>query len=133
MGCTSTPVEYARSRETVHRSALAGCAEYGYCASHSRYFWGLRRHLLCTLHGLPVGFALSGAKADQREVLLGILDADPRLTAGQFGKTVIADRQYYGRQFESTLTRHGYHPAAPDPHRRPVTVRSAFCSCRCGR
>jgi hypothetical protein len=36
------------------------------CASHSRYFWGLRLHLLCTLHGLPVGFALAGAKADDR-------------------------------------------------------------------
>jgi hypothetical protein len=38
----STPVECARSRETVKRSDLAGWAEYGYCASHSRYFWGLR-------------------------------------------------------------------------------------------
>ncbi|MDK3258783.1 hypothetical protein QOZ86_19970 [Blastococcus capsensis] len=47
----STPVECARSRETVRRSDLAGWAEYAYCASHSRYFWGLRLHLLCTLHG----------------------------------------------------------------------------------
>jgi hypothetical protein len=31
----STPVECARSRETVRRSDLAGWAEYGYCASHS--------------------------------------------------------------------------------------------------
>ena len=103
----STPVGCARSRETVHRSALAGWAEYGYCASHSRYFWGLRLHLLCTLHGLPVGFAVSGAKADEREVLLGILDADPMLTAGRSGQTVIADRHYYGRQFEATLHGHG--------------------------
>jgi hypothetical protein len=58
----STPVECARSRETVKRSDLAGWAEYGYCASHSRFFWGLRLHLVCTLHGLPVGFALTGAK-----------------------------------------------------------------------
>ena len=36
----STPIECARSRETVKRSDLAGFAEYGYCASHSRYFWG---------------------------------------------------------------------------------------------
>jgi hypothetical protein len=35
----STPVECARSREAVRRSELAGWAEYGYCASHSRYFW----------------------------------------------------------------------------------------------
>jgi hypothetical protein len=46
----STPVECARSREAVRRSDLAGWAEYGYCASHSRYFWGLRLHMLATLH-----------------------------------------------------------------------------------
>jgi hypothetical protein len=45
----STPVECGRSRETVKRSDLAGWAEYGYCASHSRFFWGLRLHLVCTL------------------------------------------------------------------------------------
>lgn len=38
----STPVECGRSVETRRRSDLAGFAEYGYCASHSRYFWGLR-------------------------------------------------------------------------------------------
>jgi hypothetical protein len=57
----STPAEYGRSRETVKRSGLAGWAEYGYCASHSRFFWGLRLHLVCTLHGLPVAFALTAA------------------------------------------------------------------------
>jgi hypothetical protein len=35
----STPVESGRSRETAKRLDLAGFAEYGYCASHSRYFW----------------------------------------------------------------------------------------------
>ena len=73
----STPVECARSRETVKRSDLAGWAEYGYCASHSRFFWGLRLHLVCTLHGLPVGWALTGAKADEREVFEAILANTP--------------------------------------------------------
>jgi len=41
----STPVECGRSTHTVGRSELAGWAQYGYCASHSRYFWGLRLHL----------------------------------------------------------------------------------------
>jgi len=103
----STPVECARSRATVHRSALAGWAEYGYCASHSRYFWGLRLHLLCTLRGLPVGFAVSGAKADERQVLLGILAADPTLTEDRAGQTVIADKHYYGHAFEATLAAAG--------------------------
>jgi hypothetical protein len=75
----STPVECARSREAVKRSDLAGWAEYSYCASHSRYFWGLRLHLVCTLHGLPVGWALTGAKADERQVLADIVANTPAL------------------------------------------------------
>jgi hypothetical protein len=102
----STPVECARSRETVKRSDLAGWAEYGYCASHSRYFWGLRLHLLCTLHGLPVGFALTGAKADERTVLLDILHADPTLT-NRGNQIMIGDKNYFGAEFEATLPQAG--------------------------
>jgi hypothetical protein len=102
----STPVECGRSTQTVHRSELAGWAEYGYCASHSRYVWGLRLHLVCTLHGLPVGFALTGAKADEREVLLGILAADPALLAARPGQTLIADKNYFGGAFEAALAAH---------------------------
>jgi hypothetical protein len=98
----STPVECGRSRETAKRSDLAGWAEYGYCASHSRYFWGLRLHLLCTLSGLPAGFALTGAKADERQVLMDIL-ADPVLTAGRARQIIIGDKNYYGHSFEATL------------------------------
>jgi hypothetical protein len=121
----STPVKCARSRETVKRSELAGWAEYGYCASHSRYFWGLRLHLVCTLHGLPVGFALTGAKADEREVLAGILDADPALAARCRDQTVIGDKNYYGRGFETALADAGLdllrparkgEPARPGAH-----------------
>ena len=99
----STPVECGRSRDTARRSDLAGWAEYGYCASHSRYFWGLRLHLVATVGGLPVGFALTGAKADERQTLLGILAADPALAAHRPGQTLIADRQYYGTAFEAAL------------------------------
>lgn len=98
----STPVECARSRETVKRSDLAGWAEYGYCASHSRFFWGLRLHLVCTLQGLPVAWALTGAKADEREVLTALLESTPWLTRDQL-QTVIADKAYYGKQFEAEL------------------------------
>ena len=38
----ATPVPCAASRETVKRSELAGWAGYGYCAAHSRYYWGLK-------------------------------------------------------------------------------------------
>jgi hypothetical protein len=97
----STPVECGRSRDTAKRSDLAGWAEYGYCASHSRYFWGLRLHLVCTLHGLPVAFALAGAKADERDVLAGMLTAGPDLLAARPGQTLFGDKKYYGHDFET--------------------------------
>jgi hypothetical protein len=79
MGGGFTPIECARSRKTVRRSDLVGWAEYGYCASHTRFFWGLRLYLVCTLGGLPVALALTGAKADERVTLLSIFAADPVL------------------------------------------------------
>lgn len=104
----STPIECARSRETVHRSELAGWAEYGYCASHSRLFWGLRLHLVCTLHGLPLGWAVTGAKADERLVLADIVASTPALAqtlaAAEHDRLVlIGDKNYYGKAFEADL------------------------------
>jgi hypothetical protein len=74
----STPVECARSRETAKRSELAGWAGYGYCASHSRFFWGLRLHLVCTPAGLPITWALANPKLDERHVLMAVLGPRPQ-------------------------------------------------------
>lgn len=121
----STPVECARSRESARRSDLAGFAEYGYCASHSRYFWGLRLHLLCTLGGLPVGAALTGAKADERMVLLDIL-TDPTLAGHRPGQTLIADKNYYGRDFEATLAQTGLQLLRPARKGEPERAGARF-------
>lgn len=99
----STPVECGRSRETVRRSDVAGWAEYGYCASHSRFFWGLRLHLVCTLSGLPVLFAIAGAKADERQTLLGMLEAGRDVMEEHPGQTLIGDKNYFGAGFEAEL------------------------------
>lgn len=115
----STPVECGRSRETAKRSDLAGFLEYGCCASHSRYFWGLRLHLVCTLSGLPVGAALTGAQADERTVLLDILDDTAPHRGGQ---TLIADENSSGREFEATLE------ALKPLHLHPELVRIPFAS-----
>ncbi|MEU2834704.1 IS982 family transposase [Streptomyces lavendulae] len=100
----STPVGCGCSRETAKRSDLAGWAEYGYCASHSRYLCGLRLHLVCTLGGLSVLFALTAAKADERETLRGMLDAEPDVTAAHPRQTITGDKNDYGRDFEHDLT-----------------------------
>ena len=120
----STPVECGRSRETALRSAAAGFAEYGYCASHTRYFWGLRLHLLSTVHGLPLGWALTGAKADEREVLHDILTGTPELAkiAATTSATIIADKGYRGKWFETALNGAGItllRPARKGEKKRP--------------
>jgi Transposase DDE domain len=122
----STPVECGRSRDTVRRSDLAGWAEYGYCASHSRYFWGLRLHLIATLGGLPIAFALTGAKADERQVLLDILAADPALAADRPGQMLIADKNYYGAAFEATLAGAGLTLLRPARQGEPERPGAAF-------
>ncbi|MBA3399386.1 MAG: transposase [Acidimicrobiia bacterium] len=88
----STPVECGRSRPTAKRSNLAGWAGYGYCASHSRYFWGLRLHLVCTPTGLPITFALANPKVDERDVAIDLIDSEPALLTGRAGQTIIADK-----------------------------------------
>ncbi|WP_433661818.1 IS982 family transposase [Nocardia sp. CA-128927] len=122
----STPVECGRSKETVRRSDLAGWAEYGYCASHSRFFWGLRLHLVCTLGGLPVGFALTGAKADERQTLLDILTVDPELADHRPGQTLIGDKNYFGKEFETALADSGMRLLRParkgEPERAGATL-----------
>ena len=73
----------------------------------------MRLHLLGTLHGLPIGFALTGAKADERTVLLDILDTDRTLTADRRNQVVIADKNYYGREFEGILADAGLNLLRP--------------------
>ena len=102
----STPVECGRSRETVKRSDMAGYASYGYCASHSRWFWGLRLHLIATPSGLPVAYALTSAKTDERDTALAMLHLDPIL-ADRPGQILIADKGYRSATFEAELNAAG--------------------------
>lgn len=122
----STPVECGRSRETARRSNLAGYAEYGYCASHSRFFWGLRLHVIATLHGLPVGFALTGAKADERHVVVSVLAADRALLAGRPRQIMIADKNYYGREFEAVIAAAGIELLRPARKGEPPRPGARF-------
>ena len=116
----STPIECARSRPTVKRSELAGWAQYGYCASHSRFFWGLRLHLVATPHGLPVAWALTGAGADERQTLLHALQDLP----AQPGQVLSVDKGYRSTALETDLAQAGItvlRPATRKEKPRPGT------------
>jgi hypothetical protein len=117
----STPVECGRSRQTARRSDLAGWATYGYSASHSRYFWGLRLHIIATPSGLPVAYALTGAKHDERTVASDMIAVDPDLQ--RHGQTLIADKGYRSVAFETRLAEAGItliRPAMKGEKPRPL-------------
>lgn len=95
----STPLECARSVETTRRSALGDAADYGWCASHSRFFWGFRLHGLFAPDGTPRAFALASPKRDEREVGIELLGRAER----SGGEIVIGDKGYAGRAFASAV------------------------------
>ena len=45
----------------------------------------------------------SPAEADERRTLLGIFDTEPALLTGHPGQTLLADKNYFGREFEAEL------------------------------
>jgi hypothetical protein len=107
----STPVPCGMSRETAKRSDLAGEAGYGYCASHSRYFWGMRLYLVATAEGMPVMWCLANPKLDEREVMAALLEVDHHLVTE--GQVILADKGFAGADFEQFLDELGVHLVRP--------------------
>jgi hypothetical protein len=58
----ATPVPCGQSVITARRSGLYGWAGYGYCPSHSRWYWGSKLMLICTCDGTVTGFGLANPK-----------------------------------------------------------------------
>ena len=133
----STPVECARSRETVKRAgssclgdAIADAADYGYCASHSRWFWGLRLHTLMAPDGTPRAMALTSPREGEREVCLRLLGRVNR--TGPL--TVLGDKGYAGAGSSPTPPSSGRpssgRAAGTSPRADPTSRRCASGSSR---
>jgi hypothetical protein len=115
----STPLPCAASRETVKRSDLAGHAGYGYCASHSRFFWGLRLYLITTADGMPVIWGLAHPGLGEREVTRALLERDHDLIRA--GQVILGDKGFAGRDFEAFITGElGAHLVRPDRKDEPA-------------
>lgn len=112
----STPVECGRSLETTRRSDLADVCGYGYCKSHSRWFWGMRLHLLCAPDGTPRAATLVSADRPEREVALPLLK---RALHG--GETIVCDKGYAGREFEQAVRELGGLIVRPARKNEPPT------------
>lgn len=143
-GCRSTasgsPCRVGRVTDLIanspHGITPAGWASYGYCASHSRRFWGPRPHLVTTLHGLHRGIRPGHRKTDEHEALIDLFDLDTGLLTHPDRLILVIDKGYRDTTTERHLTEHGvtmirpaYRTEQPHPRRtllRAVTGRRAY-------
>jgi len=110
----STAVPCGQSRETTRRSEFAGSAGYGYCRSHSRWFWGFRLYLICAGDGMPIGWELAAAHLGERAVAAEMLQRIPVA-----GHVVIADKGFAGADFEALMAQAGATFLRPDRNDEP--------------
>ncbi len=74
----ATPIPCGQSVITARRSDLFGYAGYGYCPSHSRWYWGSKLMLVCTCDGTVTGFGLANPKlTGEREQARAMLNDQP--------------------------------------------------------
>ncbi len=98
-----TPVPCGQSVVTAKRSDLAGCAGYGYCASHSRFYRGSKLMLIVTADGTVTGFGLANPKlAGEREETRQMLEHQPA-NRPRPGTVIVADKGFSGEDFEEFL------------------------------
>jgi hypothetical protein len=113
----STPVECGRSVDTAWRSALQPACAHHYSRSHSRWFWGMRLHLLAAPDGTPRAAILASADQNERDVALRLFEIGLH-----GGELIVCDKGYAGRDFEAHVAeRFGatiLRPARRDEHAR---------------
>jgi hypothetical protein len=90
----STPVECGRSIETARRSQLADASAHHYSRSHSRWFWGMRLHLLGAPDGTLRAVILASADHKERDVAQRLF-----ALALRGGETIVCDKGYAGAEF----------------------------------
>ena len=96
----ATPVPCGQSVVTARRSGLYGYAGYGYCPSHSRWYWGSKLLLICTCEGTVTGFGLASPKlCGERQQARQVLSARPANRPAP-GTAVVTDKGLSGEGTE---------------------------------
>jgi hypothetical protein len=120
----ATPVPCGQSVITARRSDLSGYAGYGYCPSHSRWYWGAKLMLICTCEGTVTGFGLANPKLfGERGQARRLLEDQPANRPAP-GTAVVTDKGLAGEDTEAFFAGPGLglaliRPARKDENPRP--------------
>jgi Transposase DDE domain len=116
----ATPLPCAASRETVKRSDIAGSGGYGFCAAHTRYFWGFKLYLLTAPDGMPITWCLADPKIGEREICLDLLTIAAETGLLTPGSTILADKGLAGHDIENQINDLGVQMLRPDRRDEPA-------------
>jgi Transposase DDE domain len=94
----------------AQRSEFAGVARYGYAKSQHRYVYGVRLVLLTDARGLPLGYTVIPANEKEYEPLADLLTGTP-------AAIVIADKGFWGRDYQQRLAAEGVTLLTPEKTR----------------
>jgi Transposase DDE domain len=94
----------------AQRSEFAGVARYGYAKSQHRYVYGVRLVLLTDARGLPLGYTVIPANETEYEPLADLLTGTP-------AAIVIADKGFWGRDYQQRLAAEGVTLLTPEKTR----------------
>ena len=103
LGCANYP-------GCASKSELAGHGAYGYCASKSQWYWGMRLLLITDRRGTPLGYDLRPANENEREGVFKLATAHPHTV-------LFADAGHRGREYHDTLKLIGVELIIPDKHK----------------
>ncbi len=122
----ATPVPCGHSVITAKRSDLYGWAGYGYCPSHSRWYWGAKLLLICTCDGTVTGFALANPKLfGERQQARQMLDRQPANRPAP-GTAIVTDKGLAGEDTEDFFASPDLGLALIRPSRKDEKTPRAF-------
>ena len=122
----ATPVPCGQSAVTARRSGLSGYAGYGYCPSHSRWYWGAKLMLICTCEGTVTGFGLANPKLyGERDQARQLLTGRPANRPAP-GTALVTDKGLAGEDTEEFFARPGLELVLIRPARKDEVTPRPF-------
>ena len=122
----ATPVPCGASALTAKRSDLYGWAGYGYCPSHSRWYWGAKLLIICTCDGTVTGFGLANPKLyGEREQARQTLQDQPA-NRPEPGTAIVTDKGLSGEETEAFFASEELGLALIRPSRKDETGARYF-------
>ena len=119
----ATPIPCGHSVITARRSDLFGYAGYGYCPSHSRWYWGSKLLLIVTCDGTVTGFGLANPKLfGEREQARQMLKDQPANRPAP-GTAVVTDKGLSGEDTEEFFASPGLELTLIRPARKDEKPR----------